>query len=87
MIRLEKHEELVDRVFDAIDRAFARQCPSLAYEASKAALDALLAAVVEKGVGREGRVVVDRGEWWGGTSHPPHSFSDPALILKLESKP
>ncbi len=83
MIRLEKHEEIVEAMESAIRDGFLRGRSDKAK--ATAALDALLAAVLEKGVG-EGVRIVDNPEN-DGLSKIWSSVVPTALILKLEPKP
>lgn len=88
MTRLKRHDEIVERIRDAIVKP--RYNHAATYEIASAALDALLTAVVELGVGRE-----STGEYteagWVATDFEPESdeFETPfpALIIQREDKP
>lgn len=84
MTRLARHDEIVERIRDAI--VTPRYNHAATYEIATAALDALLTAVVELGVGRGAfgwRMAA--GEWHAETEEQQHEF--PALIIQLEDKP
>jgi hypothetical protein len=51
MIRLHRHDELVEAMRDVIDETFGRAYPLLSKEAATAALDALLEAVIAREAG------------------------------------
>jgi hypothetical protein len=91
-IRLARHDEIVERMALGIvdlrgwGHMDGTNRQKWAREDATAALDALLTAVVEMGVGRGAfgwRMAA--GEWHAETEEQQHEF--PALIIQLEDKP
>lgn len=86
MIRLEKHEELVETMGEALlGRSLVYFDVNERRHLAAAALDALLAAVVEKGIGRNADGFSRLDGWIADGTRPSGLDMDfPALILKLE---
>jgi len=87
MIRLEKHDEIIE----AMIKGAGLEDSHVNHMMMEPILDAMLEAVVEKGVGRSGMTTVDEelSGRWNAISETQYVKSDtsfPALILKLEPK-
>jgi hypothetical protein len=88
-MRLHRHDELVEAMAMGLEHWFWPRADARA--AAATALDALLAAVVEKGVGKEAGGTYgheDRGGPWVAAEHWAERLGNidqfPALILKRE---
>jgi hypothetical protein len=90
-MRLEKHDEIVEAIWNALSELDDN---STNVKRSEVALDAMLEAVVKLEVGKEAAGTYGHpanGEVWMSSTHwnsrPTHPDYFPALILKLEPKP